>query len=260
MHFFMHSLLNPKINLTLFMVVKLYCKMDFMESISERLVSYRASLKTVIKPHVNVWGAMYWPTCLLCCLVFRRTIWRMLELVMSDTTSDTRFQTRSRAPHNMWYWRRRMPCRHSWPSSIFLHFPFLRKWRKRAHKINQKKTLHGQNFINSSLVVWWHMRDLQVISSWLVLRWPANPWECHLTLNHPDWILISTSLIGCIEPLILRDTLDSCLPVGMATFLEGKGELVLPAVPGFLWSHLEKETYNWNQQRTHHKHILVQHN
>lgn len=69
----------------------------------------------------------YWPTCLLCCLVLRRTICRMLELVMSDTTSDTRFHTRSRVPHNMWYWRRRMPCRHSWPSSIFLHFPFLRR-------------------------------------------------------------------------------------------------------------------------------------
>lgn len=28
------------------------------------------------------------------------------------------------------------------------------------------------------------------------------------------------------------------IPVGMATLLEGEGELVLPAVPGFLWSHL----------------------
>lgn len=70
-------------------------------------------------------GGIYWPTCLLCCLVFKRTICRMLELVMSDTTSATRFHTRSRAPHNMWYWRSRIPCRHSWPSSIFLHFPFL---------------------------------------------------------------------------------------------------------------------------------------
>ena len=40
----MHSLSNPKINLTLFIVVKLYSKMDFMESTSERSVSYHASL------------------------------------------------------------------------------------------------------------------------------------------------------------------------------------------------------------------------
>ncbi|TNN41603.1 hypothetical protein EYF80_048218 [Liparis tanakae] len=32
-----------------------------------------------------------------------RTICRMLELVSSDTTSDTRFHTRSSAPHSMWY-------------------------------------------------------------------------------------------------------------------------------------------------------------
>lgn len=46
-----------------------------------------------------------------------------------------------------------------------------------------------------------------------------------------------------LAPLILKDIADSFLPVGMATLLEGEGELVLPAVPGFLWSHLEKAMY-----------------
>lgn len=31
----------------------------------------------------------------------------------------------------------------------------------------------------------------------------------------------------------------SCLPVGMAAFLEGEGELVLPAVSGLLWCDLQ---------------------
>lgn len=43
-----------------------------------------------------------------------------------------------------------------------------------------------------------------------------------------------------LAPLILKDIADSFLPVGMATLLEGEGELVLPAVPGFLRSHLQK--------------------
>lgn len=46
-----------------------------------------------------------------------------------------------------------------------------------------------------------------------------------------------------LAPLILKDIADSFLPVGMATLLEGEGELVLPAVPGFLWSHLENAMY-----------------
>lgn len=103
----------------------------------------------------------YWPTCLLCCLVFRRTICRMLELVMSDTTSDTRFHTRNRAPHSMWYWRRRIPCRHSWPSSIFLHFPFLkgRKEQIRYFLYTQKVSRLYPWILNT--VHWWrrHMRD-----------------------------------------------------------------------------------------------------
>lgn len=34
--------------------------------------------------------------------------------------------------------------------------------------------------------------------------------------------------------------MDSCLPVSVTAFLEGEGELVLPAVPGFLRGHLKK--------------------
>lgn len=49
--------------------------------------------------------------------------------------------------------------------------------------------------------------------------------------------------------------MDSFLPVGMAALLEGEGELVLPAVPGFLWSHLEKGNA---QQKAHHMHGLMQ--
>lgn len=49
-----------------------------------------------------------------------------------------------------------------------------------------------------------------------------------------------------LAPLILKDIADSFLPVGMATLLEGEGELVLPGVPGFLGSHLEKATYGIN--------------
>ena len=62
----MHSLLNmclthrenqtdtesPASVLTLFMVVKLYGNTDFMESITERSISYRDSLQTVIEPRV----------------------------------------------------------------------------------------------------------------------------------------------------------------------------------------------------------------
>lgn len=70
------------------------------------------------------------PTCLLFCFVLSRTICRMLELVMSETMSDTRFQTLSRAPHNMWYCRRRIPRKHSCPSSICLHLPFLGETQK----------------------------------------------------------------------------------------------------------------------------------
>lgn len=105
--------------------------------ISKMLLTMSVSVKSFFKNiykmcwdsevHITCADGMYSPTCLLCCLVLRRTICRMLELVMSDTTSDTRFHTRNRAPHNMWYWRRRIPCRHSWPSSIFLHFPFLER-------------------------------------------------------------------------------------------------------------------------------------
>lgn len=133
------------------------------------------------------WAAyhLYWPTCLLCCLVLRRTICRMLELVMSDTTSDTRFQTRNRAPHNMWYWRRRMPCRHSWPSSIFLHFPFLRKGQRRKshifHAYNKRahKFLANPSFRKTVQQVQGVLRDLLHPSILNTVHWsPGDEGTC----------------------------------------------------------------------------------
>ena len=117
---------------------------------------------------------MYWPTCLLCCLVLRRTICRMLELVMSETTSDTRFHTRSRAPHNMWYWRRRMPCRHSWPSSIFLHFPFLE-----GSKVQVRYFMH---MMNTNLMVNFKTGCLFMTKSWVICKSLGMAFDLKTTL------------------------------------------------------------------------------
>lgn len=34
----------------------------------------------------------------------------------------------------------------------------------------------------------------------------------------------------------------------MATLLEGESELVLPAVPGFFWSHLGEKKHSFNEE------------
>lgn len=49
--------------------------------------------------------------------------------------------------------------------------------------------------------------------------------------------------MDAFRPLLPRDRVNSSIPVGMTTLLQGEAELVLPAVPGFLWSDLENEQY-----------------
>lgn len=256
-----------------------------MQSVGDILKNCRY-VHCVSELHVTRVRGLYWPTCLLCCLVLRRTICRMLELVMSDTTSDTRFHTRNRAPHNMWYWRRRMPCRHSWPSSIFLHFPFLRKGQKRKSQIFNayNKSSHrflanhsfrrtvwhfwqtAQRFLHpskhSSLVIWWraHMWDLQFISSWLVLRWSANPWEWHLTLK-PPWLHLNK-----YQPDWIHWAIN---PKGHCGFLftswhgytswrrRWTGSPSCPWLP--LESPRKENVQQQNQQKTHHIHGLMPH-
>lgn len=93
---------------------------------------------------------MHSPTCLLFCLVFNRTICRMLEFVMSETMSATRFQTRNREPQSMWYCFRRMPSQHSWPISFCLHLPFLT--HTRTHKMQQPLTNLFKIFEHSSKI------------------------------------------------------------------------------------------------------------
>lgn len=106
---------------------------------------------------------LYSPTCLLFVLVFNRTICRMLELVMSETMSATRFHTRSRAPHSMWYCLRRIPSQHSLPNSFCLHLPFLIHTNtSHRHTKNQiritafvakfLKTLHFNVYLNGLYV------------------------------------------------------------------------------------------------------------
>lgn len=74
--------------------------------------------------------------------------------------------------------------------------------------------------------------------------------KCLRTSCGPDGAVdeARSSPLDAIPATVTRAAvMVSCLPVGMAAFLEGEGELVLPAVSGLLWSHLHSRG-GWRHQ------------
>lgn len=69
------------------------------------------------------------------------------------------------------------------------------------------------------------------------------------SLRMQRWVLNGYSQLPAVWAKCIN---HSCLPVCMATLLEGEGKLVFPAVSGFLWSHLEEVSIHQNQQRADH--------